>query len=116
MILLNDAANGTTGASKPIGQAGNKWRGNAQITYYLSGTLGSGGTVEIEGSPDQWYQAAQGPGSVAQGVTDANSRWFTVQTMTALGFVTDTNVYRKVRAVVSAGDGTTSLTLEAVGA
>ena len=115
MILLNAAGYPTTGVSMGLGEAGAHRRGNTYKTWYLSGTLGAGGTVLLEVSPDTFYQPASGSFNPATGVLDANSRWFTIATMTVLGYYTENNVYRKVRAVISGGDGTTSLTLEGVG-
>jgi hypothetical protein len=115
MQILSNAPYPFTGASFPLPEIGSHWRGNTSKTWFLSGTLGSGGSVLLEVSPDDWYQPAQGAGSAAHGVPDASSRWFTINTFSALGYFTEINCFRKVRAVVAAGDGTTNLTLEGVG-
>jgi hypothetical protein len=115
MVLLKNAANGTTGASIGVPAAGNLEA--MTHTFYLSGTLGAGGTVQVQYSPDPWLQTAGGAGSIDNGVADASSRWFVGATLSSLtpGFITVTDIFRKVRGVVTAGDGTTSLTLEGVG-
>jgi hypothetical protein len=115
MILLSNATNGTTGASFPCTHAGTY--ANMTRTFYLSGVLGTGGTVVIQYSPDSWLETGGGAGATEFGVPDASSRWFNGATINSLtpGFITLTDIFRKVRAVVTAGDGTTNLTLEGVG-
>ncbi len=106
MALLNNAANGTVGVSQETAQTVSAYT-DSNFTFYLSGTLGAGGTVILEVSPDAMVNGANGPG-----VPDSGSRWFTMNTFTALGFFTSKDVFRKARGRVTAGDGTTSLTLE----
>jgi hypothetical protein len=110
MILLSNAVNGTVGVEFADATAGNNWK-QPRRTFYLSGVLGSGGTVKLQLSPDTMIGGGSG-----KGVAEASSRWFTAFTFNAASatYVTITDNFRKCRAVVTAGDGTTSITLEGV--
>jgi hypothetical protein len=108
MRLLVNAANGTVGNSFECATSASAYT-DTNFTGFLSGTLGAGGNVVWEVSPDAMVGGANGPG-----VADASSRWFTIITFNQLGFFTTKDVFRKMRARVTAGDGTTSLTLEVV--
>lgn len=85
----------------PNGQQGSGWSvGPFQaLTAQLLGTLGAGGSVTIEGSNDGTnWAACHNPGGTAA-------------TLTALGLVTIMEIPLFLRPNVTAGDGTTALTV-----
>ena len=111
MILLSNASNGTTGPGIEMPKAGNRYT-TQDTTFYCTGTFGVGGSVSLEISPDQVVNPVNGgPGG---GTPDASSRWLVAKVFTAAGYVTLPDRFRKCRGQVTAGDGTTSITLEAV--
>jgi hypothetical protein len=115
MLLLNAAAENTMGPTFGIPAAGNLE--DMTHTLFLSGVLGATpATVQVQYSPDPFYRASTGPGSVASGTPDTSSRWFNGPDITTTNsYLTITDIFRKIRASVVGGDGTTSLTLELVG-
>lgn len=114
MLLLNKAGTGVTGPTFGILAAGNLE--TMTHTLFLTGTLGAGGSAQIQYSPDPLYQLSTGPGSTPLGVPDGISRWVNGPLVSTINsYLTITDTFRKVRASVVGGDGTTSLTLELVG-
>jgi hypothetical protein len=93
-ILLNLAtATAQLGTSQKYNDAGSLNKSGMK-TWHVSGTFG-GATVVVQVSPD--------PLAIA----DASSRWETVGTFTAPGYITTSDIWKKTRANVSiAGTGT----------
>ena len=90
----------TLSASLGFGDAGNKTH-DAWCSVYFSGTLGAGATIELQLSPD-----ASITSDPVNGVTDANSRWFTPTNLTLTSITATNGVvhfagrYRKARAAI----------------
>jgi hypothetical protein len=92
-----------TWSAIPNGQQGIGWSIGpfwATLTAQLTGTLGAGGSVTMEGSMDNtnWGSLHQAGGTVA--------------TLTALGLVSIVELPLYIRPNVTAGDGTTALTVQ----
>jgi hypothetical protein len=106
----NILANGVTSLSQETPSMNSAY-GASNHTFFASGVFGTGGNVQIQISPDAMVGGSNGPG-----VADASSRWFTLANLTAASpfYVAQNTTYRKARAVVSAGDGTTALQVEMV--
>lgn len=92
-----------SGVSMRPSDPGSHWQTQAWHAF-VSGTFGAGGAVQIEYSPD-------GPG-----VTDAAARWFAplVLLFSAGGDTWFEARFRRIRARVTGGDGTTNLIVEIV--
>lgn len=103
MKITFTGAGPTTSSSFAPSDPGSHWQTQAWHAY-VSGTFGSGGNVQVQYSPD--------PSSV----TDASSRWFspTALAFTSAGSLWFNARFRKLRFVLTGGDGTTNLVVEVV--
>jgi len=96
-----------TWAAIPNGQQGIGWSIGphwATLTAQLTGTLGAGGSVTMEGSMD----------GTTYGSLHTTSG--TIATMTALGLIAIAELPLYIRPNVTAGDGTTALTVQLLAA
>ncbi len=91
-ILLSTALASMTGFQPSVkyNDAGSLWPDGSK-TIYVTGSFTSGAAIQVQISPD--------PLSLA----DASSRWQTLETWTAPGYLSITDKWKKIRAGISVG-------------
>lgn len=95
LILWTGLLNGDTGDWVRFAQFSGK-------TFQVFGTFGTGGSVTLQGSND---------GSTPVNVSTLSSWQATPLTLTATGFATSRDMPIWVRPIVTAGDGTTNVSV-----